>query len=90
MTKIGTNLVNFQYKGKRTHCIVKNAGKEIIADVHVKVCADDLALQSKERGRFWAFKKAMNTLKDNVILSREERSQMWSDFRNNIRQPELV
>jgi len=80
--------VRWSYKNNATTCHIINGDQEIISRT-TKVRHGDV--KEKQVGRFLSFRKSMNHLFDkekNVeLVSRQQRTAMWNDFKQNIKSP---
>ena len=79
----GTN-IRWQYKNNATTCHILNDDQEIVSRT-VKVRHNDL--KEKQIGRFMAFRKSMAHLAEHNIIPKEQRTQMWNDFKIKIKSP---
>jgi hypothetical protein len=86
-TRIQNLYINlrFTYKGRKTtiHLQQPERGIELVA--FVKRAVDDV--DDKLLGRKNAFKKAMNQLRANNLITKEECGALWLAFRAEVYQP---
>ena len=76
--------VCWSYKNNATTCHIISGDQEIISRT-TKVRHGDL--KEKQVGRFISFRKSMTHLAEQNGLSRQQRTQMWNDFKQNIKSP---
>lgn len=80
--------VRWSYKNNATTCHISNGDQEIISRT-TKVRHGDV--REKQVGRFLSFKKSMahlfNKEEGIELVAREKRTQMWNDFKQNIKSP---
>ena len=80
--------VRWSYKNNATTCHIINGDQEIISRT-AKVRHGDV--KEKQVGRFLSFRKSMahlfNKEEGTELVSRQQRTQMWNDFKQNIKSP---
>jgi len=88
---LGGLSVRWSYKNNATTCHINNGDQEIISRT-TKVRHGDT--KEKQIGRFLSFRKSMMHLRavdeNNEIInlvSREQRTAMWNDFKQQIKSP---
>lgn len=88
---LGGLSVRWSYKNNATTCHIINGDQEIISRA-TKVRHGDV--KEKQVGRFFSFRKSMDHLivkdengEDISTISRQQRTQMWNDFKQNIKSP---
>ena len=78
--------VRFSYDGnKTTATVINRATGEEITNRFVRVRQSDSF--DKKTGRAAAFKKAMTHVAASNLVSKEEREQLWNNFRTTVKQP---
>ncbi len=91
MSRLGNKVVRWFYNGTKTVCTISNTGErdeQPVVTGEVKKYVKDVP--NKRLARKLAFENAMKTAAENNSIPKEERGQVWNDFRNNINQPVLV
>lgn len=84
-----STLIQFQYDGNVTKCNIKDRKtKEIIITSISKRRKTDM--YDKSFGRKLAFQRAMTQAMLKNILSREERTVLWNNFRTIVKQPKFT
>jgi len=90
---LGGHSVRWQYKGNATTCIIGGTQERPFISRTVKVREGDVKI--KEQGRLRSFRKAMFHLRSineetkqvTELIPREQRAEMWKDFRTEIKSP---
>lgn len=82
---------NFKVKWYRrdniTLCqIQKEENNEVIVEGVAKKHVNDQS--NKKISRWVSFKRAMDQAVENTLLTKGERSELWNNFRDNIKQPQ--
>lgn len=82
---------NFKVKWYRrdntTFCqIKKDENDEIVVEGVAKKHVNDQS--NKKISRWVSFKRAMDQAMNKNLLNKEERSELWNNFRDNINQPQ--
>lgn len=88
MSRLGNKKVRWSYEGKRTTCTILDTTDNVLATGTTTRFHKDLP--NKRKGRKVSFEQAMNQAKTESTISKTERGQIWSDFRNTIKQPKHV
>lgn len=81
---LGGLSVRWSYKNNATTCHIINGDQEVISRT-TKVRHGDT--KEKQVGRFFSFRKSMDHLAEQNELSRQQRTQIWNDFKQHIKSP---
>lgn len=85
MSVLGNKVVKWFYSGNETHCEIKQSKEETLATGVIVRYAKDKP--NKRLGRDLAFKKAMKQTVELETITKEDRAQIWNDYRSKINQP---
>lgn len=91
MSRLGKKVVRWVYDGNKTICIIQEPQKskeetaEVIVSGEVKRYVKDTA--DKRLGRKLSFERAMTQAVSENLIPKEERKEIWNDFRETIKQP---
>lgn len=85
--KVNSKTVKWFYhkNGTETQCEVRTNGETVLATGMATKYAKDKI--DKRMGRYVSFKKAMTQAKQNETLTKSEREELWTKFRNEVKQP---
>lgn len=91
MSRLGNKIVKWIYDGKKTICLIQEPQKRredepnTIVMGEVKKYAKDIS--DKRVGRKLSFQRAMTLAVETGVISKAERTNIWNDFREQIKQP---